>query len=79
MDLSLIQTNKGNCIKVNSVHGMLWLQTHFEKESWESIASNEILVSQESSKMLSYDAAIAGIEINYVKDVSITRKFSKPH
>ena len=79
MDLSFIKADKGHLIKVNTVHGMLWLQTHFEKEFWDSIASNEVIISSQNSEMLFFDATKAGIKIDFIKDISITRKFSKPH
>ena len=37
MDISLSNKSNGSHLEPKSVHGILWLQTHFESNHWESI------------------------------------------
>ncbi len=71
MDICLIQTLEGTQLRPESVHGMLWLQTHFEDSYWEAIASKEVRVSNEDGKELIKDAHKAGLNINYLPSFSI--------
>ena len=70
MDIRFIQVENQINIKVESVHGMLWLQTHFDSSSWESIASKEVLLSKEDAILLSSDAEEAGLLINIFPELS---------
>tara|TARA_B100000073_G_C23729049_1_gene570202 strand:+ start:717 stop:962 length:246 start_codon:yes stop_codon:yes gene_type:complete len=54
-----------------TVHGMLWLQTHFENEHWEALSDSRILLSDLNSKLLIKDAKLAGIQIESISDLSI--------
>ena len=74
MDICLIETNEGTHIRPVSVHGMLWLQTHFEEAHWESIASKSVLLPFKDAQELSHDAKKAGLRINYLPSLAITRK-----
>ena len=73
MDISLANVdNKLNkSIIPSSVHGMLWLQTHFENEQWEALSENRIIISNEDSKHLSKDASLAGLTVKLISDISI--------
>ena len=75
MDICLIDTDAGTELHPKSVHGMLWLQTHFEGTHWEAIALKKVTLPFEDSKALSADAQQAGLSINYIRSISITQKF----
>ena len=75
MDIWLIDTPEGTQLRPESVHGMLWLQTHFEDTHWEAIASSKVILPTEDAKELSDDANKAGLTINYLPSLSITRQF----
>ena len=75
MDICLIDTAEGTQLRPESVHGMLWLQTHFENAHWEAIASKQVLLPIEDAQALSDDANKAGLSINYLPSLSITQKF----
>ena len=75
MDIWLIETSEGMQLRPESVHGMLWLQTHFEEAHWVSIASKQVLLPFEDAQALSDDAKKAGLSINYLASLAITRKF----
>ena len=54
-----------------SIHGMLWLQTHFENDQWEALSNNKVIISAIDSKLLIEDANLAGIRIESMSDISI--------
>ena len=73
MDICLANVdNKLNkSIKPKTLHGMLWLQTHFDNEQWEALADDRVIISEIDSKYLTEDALLAGIEIELISDISI--------
>ena len=79
MDICLANIdNKSNkSLKPISVIGMLWLQTHFDNEQWESLSNNEVIISKESSKLLVKDATSAGLKIQSFSEVSMLDVFQK--
>jgi hypothetical protein len=62
-DLSL--TAKGDSYKLEprSVMGMLWLQTHFETNTWDLICSGAVRLNAESCHHLCRDAREAGLNV----------------
>ena len=75
MDIWLIDSEEGTQLCPKSIHGMLWLQTHFSDTHWEAIASKEVVLSLVDAKALSKDAKEAGLSINHFSVLSITRTF----
>ncbi len=74
MDILLIQTQDRTQIQPKSIHGMLWLQTHFEDSHWEAIASNQVTLAMSDAQTLSNDALEAGLSLNFLTSLSIARK-----
>ena len=70
MDISLSDKRNGTQIKPKSVHGMLWLQTHFESIHWESISNDLVIIPNKDAQMLSEDATKAGINVNFINSLS---------
>tara|TARA_B100000700_G_C14267413_1_gene499873 strand:- start:114 stop:329 length:216 start_codon:yes stop_codon:yes gene_type:complete len=66
MDISLSDKLNGTQIEPNSVHGILWLQTHFESEHWESISNGLVIIPTKDAQMLAEDATNAGINVNFI-------------
>ena len=64
MDIWFINSNDRVHIRAASVHGMLWLQTHFESHHWEAIASKQVTLAKSNAQMLVQDAKEAGLIIN---------------
>tara|TARA_B100000700_G_scaffold322490_1_gene424072 strand:- start:455 stop:694 length:240 start_codon:yes stop_codon:yes gene_type:complete len=79
MDISLIENLDEMRLQPKSVHGMLWLQTHFETSQWDLLSSGIVAISFEDSKCLLHDAKAAGIQINYLPSESIARQISSLH
>ena len=79
MDICLvdIDNNSNKSLKPTSVIGMLWLQTHFEDNQWEALSNNQVIISQENSKLLVNDAISAGLNIKSFSGVSMLDVFQK--
>ena len=65
-------SNKLNEIQIEpkSVHGILWLQTHFESEHWESISNDLVIIPSKDAEMLCEDAQKAGLNVNFINSLS---------
>ena len=70
MDISLSDKRNGTQIEPMSVHGILWLQTHFESNHWESISKGLVIIPNEDAQMLLQDATKAGINVNFNNSLS---------
>ncbi len=70
----MVEKPEGTQLSPESIHGMLWLQTHFEDEYWEAIASKQVILSTQDAKLLLTDAHQAGIQVNYLPSLSIAGK-----
>ena len=73
MDISITSVdNKSNKSLIPlSIHGMLWLQTHFDNDQWEALSHNKVIISEIDSKLLIEDANSAGVRIESMSDISI--------
>tara|TARA_Y100001968_G_scaffold135686_1_gene123770 strand:+ start:669 stop:896 length:228 start_codon:yes stop_codon:yes gene_type:complete len=70
MDISLSDNSNGTQIEPKSVHGILWLQTHFESNHWEAISNGLVLIPKEDAVMLSEDAQNAGLIVNFINSLT---------
>ena len=70
MDISLSDKRNGTQIEPKSVHGILWLQTHFESDNWESICNGLVIIPTQDAEMLGEDAQKAGLNINFINSLS---------
>ena len=70
MDISLSNKRNGTQIEPMSVHGMLWLQTHFESNHWESISNALVIIPTKDAEMLGEDAKKAGLNVNFINSLS---------
>jgi len=64
MDLCLISQGNSFRLQPESVHGMLWLQTHFEPAHWDLLAEGSATVSRTNADDLLDDAANAGLRLS---------------
>ena len=74
MDISLSNKRNGTQIEPKSVHGILWLQTHFESDHWESLSSGLVIIPAKDAQMLEEDAGKAGLNINFINSLSHSDK-----
>ena len=70
MDISLSEKRIGTQIEPKSVHGILWLQTHFESNHWESISDGLVIIPTKDAEMLGEDALEAGLSVNFINSLS---------
>ena len=79
MDICLINIdNKLNkSLQPTSAVGMLWLQTHFENNQWESLSNNLVIISEENSKLLIEDASNAGLNVKSFYSISMVDVLQK--
>ena len=77
MDICLIDSAEGTQLCPESIHGMLWLQTHFVNDHWDAIASKKVILSTTDAQDLTEDAQRAGLSINHLPSLAVRRKFQK--
>ena len=77
MDISLSDKRNGTQIEPKSVHGILWLQTHFESEHWELLSNGAAIIPSKDAEMLSEDATQAGINVSFINSLSQLENFDK--
>ena len=70
MDISLTGTRNKAQIEPRSIHGILWLQTHFESDHWESIINGLVTIPSEDATILREDASKAGLNVNFINSLS---------
>ena len=70
MDISLSDKRNGTQIEPISVHGILWLQTHFESDHWESLSNGLVTIPTKDAKLMGQDAQRAGINVSFIKSLS---------
>ena len=75
MDILLIGADESTYVRPASIHGMLWLQTHFDNDHWEAIASNQVSIPKSDAHNLSQDAKKAGLILSTLPTLSIAGKF----
>tara|TARA_Y100001968_G_C19431670_1_gene757405 strand:+ start:2146 stop:2388 length:243 start_codon:yes stop_codon:yes gene_type:complete len=79
MDICLSDKQNGTYIEPRSIHGILWLQTHFESNHWEAICKGHVVIPTKDAKKLFNDALIAGLNVNFINSLSQLNKIqSKP-
>tara|TARA_Y100001968_G_scaffold182205_1_gene166848 strand:- start:18 stop:260 length:243 start_codon:yes stop_codon:yes gene_type:complete len=76
MDISLCDKRNGTQIEPTSVHGILWLQTHFESNHWESISNGLVIIPSKDAHILKKDATQAGLNINFINSLTHFDKIS---
>ena len=69
--LKTIDNKCNQSIIPSSVHGMLWLQTHFEDEQWQALSEGRVTISDIDAKLICKDADLAGLKIEYISEISI--------
>ena len=75
MDICLIRSNTWAQILPTSIHGMLWLQTHFENDQWIALAEESVKIPTIDADLLAKDAKDAGLILNSVPALINSKKF----
>ncbi len=72
MDILLISLGEGIQIRPNSIYGMLWLQTHFENDHWNALASSQVNLPKKDAETMFLDAEQAGLSLSYIPSLSLS-------
>ena len=70
MDISLSEKRNGTQIESKTVHGILWLQTHFESKYWELLGNDLVIIPKKDALLLGKDATDAGLNVNFINSLS---------
>ncbi len=70
MDIGFSNNHSGTQIEPKSIHGMLWLQTHFETTHWEAISKGLVILPSLDAQMLSKDATLAGLNVTFINSLT---------
>lgn len=73
MDLRLLKDGLSYRLTPASIHGILWLQTHFESEHWELLADGRVTVPRPDAEALWQDATQAGLTVAPLPSLSPSR------
>ncbi len=76
MDICLVKAENWTQIRPMSIHGILWLQTHFKSADWESLATDRVKIANSEAILLASDAATAGLSLNTVPAVVNSNQLS---
>ena len=60
-DITLTPLGDSYRLNPETVHGLLWLQTHFEPETWDLVCEGRVRLSAASIGSLCADARAAGL------------------
>tara|TARA_Y100001968_G_C18938404_1_gene517528 strand:+ start:43 stop:270 length:228 start_codon:yes stop_codon:yes gene_type:complete len=70
MDISLVDKRNGTQLEPSSIHGMLWLQTHFESDHWEAISNGLVIIPSKDAEILAEDALKGGISVTFINSLT---------
>ena len=65
MDIQLISVIDKVFVVPQSIHGVLWLQTHFSEDEWDDITGGSVTVPPHDAAMLVIDAEDAELIVQY--------------
>lgn len=69
-DITLTPLGESYRISPKTVHGVLWLQTHFDCSSWDLILSGKVRLTAESCQSLQTDAHQAGLQVCSIQSIT---------
>ena len=64
-DIHIVTLREKVIVAPRSVHGMLWLQLHFEDEEWEVLSQGSFLMSRANATQMVMDAEEAEINVTF--------------
>lgn len=65
MDIQLVDVLDKVFVVPQSIHGVLWLQTHFNQDEWDDITSGAVTIPPHDAAMLVIDAEDAELIVEY--------------
>jgi hypothetical protein len=65
LDIQLVDVVDKVFVVPQSIHGVLWLQTHFEEDDWDALTSGAVTIAHHDAAMLVIDAEDAELVVKY--------------
>ena len=65
VDIQLVQIKDQVWVVPQSIHGMFWLQTHFEDDAWDALGTDSVVIPRQDAGMLVIDAQSAELMVAY--------------
>jgi len=65
MDLQLIDVIDKIFVVPQSIHGVLWLQTHFGSEHWDDLTRGAVVLKPHNAASLVIDAEDSGLIVKH--------------
>ena len=65
MDIQLINVIDKVFVVPQSILGVLWLQTHFDEDSWDDLTNGAVVLKPHNAAMLVIDAESGGLNVKY--------------
>ena len=65
MDLQLVDVVDKVYVVPQSIHGVLWLQTHFHEDNWDDLTTGAVTIAHHDAAMLVIDAEDAELIVHY--------------
>ena len=65
VDIQLVQIRDNVWVVPQSIHGMLWLQTHFEDKHWDALGDDCVVIPRQDAGNLVIDAETAKLAVAF--------------
>jgi len=65
MDIQLIDLIDKIFVVPQSIHGVLWLQLHFEKSHWDDLTNGAVVLQRHNAAELVIDAQDSGLIVKH--------------
>jgi hypothetical protein len=65
MDIQLIDVIDKIYVVPQSIHGVLWLQTHFHQDSWDDLTNGAVIIQRHDAAALVIDAEDGGLIVKH--------------
>ena len=63
LDLQLVDVIDKVFVVPQSIHGVLWLQTHFHEDCWDDLTNGAVVLKPGNAEVLLIDARLAGLNV----------------
>jgi hypothetical protein len=65
MDIQLIDVIDKIFVVPQSIHGVLWLQTHFHEDHWDDLTNGAVVLQRHNAAELVIDAQDSGLIVKH--------------
>ena len=65
IDIQLIDVIDKIFVVPQSIHGVLWLQTHFSEDHWDDLTNGAVVLQRHNAAELVIDAQDSGLNVKH--------------